>query len=753
MNIAFDPIYRKYNHPTLGLQEYRLRIQNPRTALDSNGNTVTTGGIRLTPSAYCRIFHGEITNWNDTQLRSPAITGNPTTFRDTNDVTQTNANFSAPIQIVGRSDSSGTTSIFTRHLSAVCDAFVASNAFTTAGNTALPASRISTAIWNATTQTLSGTETLGLFTRSAGNEGVADYLDFRAVPSASLNDSGRGFTFNAGINAADVLTQARIGYVGPDYVLPAVLTTQTNTYGLTTADLFNANGQNVVPAPTGARLAYELFPVVAGADRQNPARWVAPLERFVPYDINQDGAFDVADNPDTATVNDPADRNPLANPFSATDPSFRAYPMLGTTNALLYTCYQAGSVRSAILRFFQEYERRSNLNTDNLANDTDQGLLDSAGLSSVPNGWQNAIRTVFFTTDTNTGDANAQAIQVVTSADGNGTFTNRFGQPSPESNQCAGLVGTGAGGGGGGESPSPPTFSINDVAATEGNALTFTVTRNGSTTSQVSVSFATQNGTAIAGSDYTAQSGTLTFGSGVTSQTISVPTVADQITEGSETFTILLSNAVGATITDGSGTGTINDQINPNEPRPTFSISGTPSVNEGGTLQFTVTKSSVTTGTYSVTATTSGGTATPGSDYTAINQLLSFAPSETSRTVTVNTVDDGTLESSETVNLTIASSNANIGTASTTGTILDNDAPPNRNPIATPSTAGVNSCKPEIFTPSVSDPDGDPLFLTSVSVGTIDGLNIIFDGSETDIPNQPPNPPSPLGGTANYNLL
>ncbi|QCI79965.1 hypothetical protein E6W36_11920 [Hankyongella ginsenosidimutans] len=445
VNIAFDPIYRKYNHPTLGLQEYRLRIQNPRTALDSNGNTVTTGGIRLTPSAYCRIFHGEITNWNDTQLRSPAITGNPTTFRDTNDVTQTNANFSAPIQIVGRSDSSGTTSIFTRHLSAVCDAFVASNAFTTAGNTALPASRISTAIWNATTQTLSGTETLGLFTRSAGNEGVADYLDFRAVPSASLNDSGRGFTFNAGINAADVLTQARIGYVGPDYVLPAVLTTQTNTYGLTTADLFNANGQNVVPAPTGARLAYELFPVVAGADRQNPARWVAPLERFVPYDINQDGAFDVADNPDTATVNDPADRNPLANPFSATDPSFRAYPMLGTTNALLYTCYQAGSVRSAILRFFQEYERRSNLNTDNLANDTDQGLLDSAGLSSVPNGWQNAIRTVFFTTALNSGNPNSQAIQLTTNADGNGTVLNEVtGQQVPESTQCQGLVGAGA---------------------------------------------------------------------------------------------------------------------------------------------------------------------------------------------------------------------------------------------------------------------------------------------------------------------
>lgn len=444
VNIAFDPVYRKYNHPTLGLQEYRLRIQNPRTALDSNGNTVTTGGIRLTPSAYCRIFHGQITNWNDAQLRSPAIVGNPSTFRDQNDVTQTNANFSAPIQIVGRLDSSGTTSIFTRHLAAICSSFVATNEYGTAGSTNLPTNLVSTATWTQSTQTLAGTETLGRFTRSNGNEGVADYVDFRALPTATLNDSGRGFTFNAGINAADVLTQARIGYLGPDYVLPGVLTTQTNTYGLTTVDLLNANGQNVAPTPTGARLAYELFPVVAGANRQNPARWVAPLERFVSYDINQDGAFDVADNPDTAAVNDPADRNPLANPRSATDPSFRAYPMLGTTNALLYTCYSSGGTRSAILRFFQEYLRQSNLNTNNLVNDTDQGLLDSAGLSPVPGGWQNAIRTVFFTTDTNAGVANAQAIQVTVNADGNGTFNNRFGQATPESTQCQGLVGAGA---------------------------------------------------------------------------------------------------------------------------------------------------------------------------------------------------------------------------------------------------------------------------------------------------------------------
>jgi ABC-type phosphate transport system substrate-binding protein len=430
VNIGFDPIYRKWNSPT-GLQEFRLRIQNPRTVVDSNGNTITTGGIRLTPSAYCRLFHGTIVNWNDAQLRSPAIVGNPTTFRDGLDLTQTNANFSAPIQIVGRSDASGTTSIFTRHLAAACDAFVAVNEYGTTGSTSLPGTRVSGAVWNRTTQTLSGAEVVGRFTVSAGNEGVADYVDFRAVPTAALNDVGRGFTFQAGVNAADVLTQARIGYFGPDYVLPGVLTTQTNTFGLTTADLFNANGVSIAPTPTAARLAYELVPVIAGADRQNPARWVLPLGENLDFDQNGDGLLN--------------DRNPLANPFSATDPSFRAYPMVGTTNLLTYTCFSAGSARSALLRFFQEYLRRSSLNSNNLVNDPGEGLLDSAGLSPLPNGWQNAIRTVFFTTALNSGNPNSQAIVVSSLADGNGTFTNTVtGQPVPESTQCQGLVGNGA---------------------------------------------------------------------------------------------------------------------------------------------------------------------------------------------------------------------------------------------------------------------------------------------------------------------
>lgn len=51
--------------------------------------------------------------------------------------------------------------------------------------------------------------------------------------------------------------------------------------------------------------------------------------------------------------------------------------------------------------------------------------------------------------------------------------------------------------------PPPPSFSVNDVSATEGSALVFTVTKAGVASSSFSINYATSNGTAAAGSDYT----------------------------------------------------------------------------------------------------------------------------------------------------------------------------------------------------------------------------------------------------------
>ncbi len=75
----------------------------------------------------------------------------------------------------------------------------------------------------------------------------------------------------------------------------------------------------------------------------------------------------------------------------------------------------------------------------------------------------------------------------------------------------------------------------------------------------ITVDFATVDGTAVAGSDYTGGTGTLTFAAGATSQTIAVAITDDAEVEADETFTVELANASGAVITDGSATGTILD--------------------------------------------------------------------------------------------------------------------------------------------------------------------------------------------------
>jgi hypothetical protein len=109
-----------------------------------------------------------------------------------------------------------------------------------------------------------------------------------------------------------------------------------------------------------------------------------------------------------------------------------------------------------------------------------------------------------------------------------------------------------------------PSLNIDNVSVTDGTAGTtavFTVTLSQAATSTVTVGFATANGTAVAGSAYTATSGTLTFKPGTVSQTISVPILPDAVAKANETFQVNLSNPVGAGLATTSGTGTIVDTI------------------------------------------------------------------------------------------------------------------------------------------------------------------------------------------------
>jgi hypothetical protein len=87
----------------------------------------------------------------------------------------------------------------------------------------------------------------------------------------------------------------------------------------------------------------------------------------------------------------------------------------------------------------------------------------------------------------------------------------------------------------------------------------FTVSLNSASTAPVTVNYATADGTAVAGRDYTATSGALTIPAGLTSQTILDSTIDDGVTDPTKDFTINLSSPVGAVLGRSQGFGTILD--------------------------------------------------------------------------------------------------------------------------------------------------------------------------------------------------
>ena len=109
--------------------------------------------------------------------------------------------------------------------------------------------------------------------------------------------------------------------------------------------------------------------------------------------------------------------------------------------------------------------------------------------------------------------------------------------------------------------PGPAAVSVADARVDEAAdaVLDFAVTLSRATSGTVAVAYATADGSATAGSDYTATAGTLTFAPGETAKTVTVPVLDDAHDEGEETLTLRLTAATGAVIADGEATGTIKN--------------------------------------------------------------------------------------------------------------------------------------------------------------------------------------------------
>lgn len=262
----------------------------------------------------------------------------------------------------------------------------------------------------------------------------------------------------------------------------------------------------------------------------------------------------------------------------------------------------------------------------------------------------------------------------------------------------------------------PFSATINDVAANEGDAgttpLNFTITIAPVPTEALTFTYQTSNGSAVAGTDYTATTGSVTFAAGQSAKTVTVLAHGDVEFEADETFNVDLSGpGKRVHITDSRGTGTILNEDLP----PSFSVSDI-EITEGDSgasnAVFDVTLDrpvpSAVTVNYATTgvSATGGGTPAPGVDFDDTSGTLSFAAGDVSEPVAVPILGDRTDEPDETLRLDLASNSAGTGINDGTGvgTIADNDPEPTvsvTDAVAN-EPADASSANSAVFTVSLS---------------------------------------------------
>lgn len=433
---AFNNVYGNN-----GGTDLRFNIRFPQ-----NVNGVAAGGIRLTKAAYCGIWNGSITNWNNATLRT--LNGN-TDLRDAvNDSSTRWASEGVPIRLVGRADRSGTSDLFTRAMAAQCGTTVTAggtNKFERAAESLPydPASTIdirglradtSYRPGNAASNFAGPTQSLNGYVYDRTNN---RFCFWNEAASAACSATPAPVTFaqfqtggtsaglfivadgsagveaavrrNDGVNAAltspsvpTLTLNGKLGYIGADFVagstgrtlFSAALQRGTTTaYVMPTAtNASQAFGSVRPPQASAASGAYDTVNDTRQvfADLTNPAAGTQLVDRANPLHW--------------VNVLYPPSGPTLANPTTG-------YPVTGASNLLMYTCYSDIAKRSAMANFVGyvtgKVTRKNaiggvdnsitlNTNTFKGVGATSLGILAKSNIAPLPAGWANAVWETFF---------------------------------------------------------------------------------------------------------------------------------------------------------------------------------------------------------------------------------------------------------------------------------------------------------------------------------------------------------------------
>ena len=259
--------------------------------------------------------------------------------------------------------------------------------------------------------------------------------------------------------------------------------------------------------------------------------------------------------------------------------------------------------------------------------------------------------------------------------------------------------------------------------AREGAPAAFVVIVSGAVRSNVTVSWKSADGTAVAGTDYTAVTGgTLAFGA-TRRQTIRVATLQDDLNEDDETFAVILtavSPSAGASLGRASATGTITDD----DELPELTVIGGDALEDAGSLAFRVRLAPASGRLVTVLYRTVDDTAAAGQDYLWTDGTLRFTPGgPLEQTIVIPITDDGDDEADEeSFKVRLHSPvNATLRDAEATGTITDNDD--SRPIIESPPHL-------DIADSSANEGDGFMLFMVTLNRPSAEVVTVFYETND-----------------------
>ncbi|MBE9032255.1 DUF4347 domain-containing protein, partial [filamentous cyanobacterium LEGE 11480] len=431
--------------------------------------------------------------------------------------------------------------------------------------------------------------------------------------------------------------------------------------------------------------------------------------RLTANQIAANGGIGINLGSDTITPNDPGDTDSGANELqnfpviTIAEPTATGSTIQGTLNAQANTTYRVELFNSTAAATAAEAEGESFLGAVTVT-------TDAAGDGS-------------FSTDI---DGITSGLVTATAIDPVGN-TSEFSSPLSIGSPIVTIT--------------PPVPASQAEGNTGDTAYTFRIALSQPSTQPTIITYSTQDGTAIAGEDYTAVTNqTVTIAAGDTTADVVVNAIGDDVFEADETFAVNLVNvSANATLDPIANTAPVtiaNDDV---QPLPEITITPvTPTVTEAaGAYSFNVSISRVPDQEITAQYRTVDATAISGSDFTGTTAgTVTFAANTTvlTQTVTVPILNDSLNEADETfaVELLAGPTNAVLGTnSSATGLITDdNDPQPSISitPLDARQREASSGTSDFTFTVSLSGPSGQPV---TVDYATVDG-SAVSTGADID---------------------